>query len=128
MGIIFIKTVPDLFLRNYKKVFYFLNEKYDRSCKKKHWITSYEGKLKIACHTYRNAFNIYRNLFRICIFVLHRKITVLYHYTQEKRLFLYFIYNFGVRVLDPLSSKIILFNQVSGFVGIFKIKIWCTKS
>ena len=59
------KSTPYLFLINYKRISYTMNEESVRKDKNINSITYYEGKLKIVCHLHINNFSIYRELFLI---------------------------------------------------------------
>ena len=50
---------------------------------------------------------------------MNRNINFFFHYSKEKKRFSHFRHNYEISVLYPFSSKIILLNQVSGFVWKF---------
>ena len=56
-----------------------------------------------------------------CSFVGHMKgeIPVFYHCPKKKRRLSHFRNLLKIRVLEPFSSKAILLNQISGFIGQF---------
>ena len=54
----------------------------------------------------------------VCVVPTKTNIPVLFHYPKHKGWFSHIRHHFEIRVLYPFSSKIILLNQVSGFVEI----------
>ena len=53
----------------------------------------------------------------VFIVPMKRNITVLFNHPKENMWFSYFKHRFEISILDPSSSKFVLLNQVSGFVG-----------
>ena len=68
------KNIPDLFVSDHGIVFYFLNEKPDKTHKKRKFIPNHEGKLKAVCHPHKNAFNVDKYLFWMTCFIMEKNI------------------------------------------------------
>ena len=70
------KENPYLFVRNHQIVFYSVKVKSDKTYRNRNPIPNYEVRLKVACNSHRNGFNIYKVLFFIPFFVMEKTIFV----------------------------------------------------